>query len=242
MSGPRPLVGNDVVDLRDPRCTGKAEDERFVERVFAPAEAEWIRAADDPDRALWAAWSAKEAAFKVVSKLLGAPPTFHHADFLFQTDGLTSGSPDGSGVPGGGTVAYRGTTLPVRIAAHPDRIHTLAWHPPRADPDAVRVGVKLLPAHGHSHDPEWKKGLGDRFTEREWRSIHRPESALARIGVRGELSTLLDVPEGALEIVCEEGPPGRMPPRVLVEGRPWEGDVSLSHHGRFLAWAYFPGG
>ena len=66
-----PVVGNDVVDLDQPRCAGKAEDTRFVDRVFTAFERERIVEAPDPDRALWRRWAAKESAYKVVTKLLG---------------------------------------------------------------------------------------------------------------------------------------------------------------------------
>ncbi|MDX1568780.1 MAG: 4'-phosphopantetheinyl transferase superfamily protein, partial [Longimicrobiales bacterium] len=100
-------VGNDVVDLRHPRCQGKSRDRRFVERVFTFEEALVIYESEDPDRAVWRAWAAKEAAFKVVSKLMGDPPPFQHSAFQF--------SPEGR-------VTYRGTEIPVRIEERPDRI------------------------------------------------------------------------------------------------------------------------
>ena len=67
-SAPELVVGNDVVDLSDPRWAHKEGDERFLARVFTPSERRAIEAAPDPARALWAHWAAKEAAFKVVSK------------------------------------------------------------------------------------------------------------------------------------------------------------------------------
>ena len=40
-----------------------------------------LDASDRPDELLWRLWAAKEAAFKVVSKIRGAPPLFVHPAF-----------------------------------------------------------------------------------------------------------------------------------------------------------------
>lgn len=223
-------VGNDVVDLRDSRCRGKSSDARFLERVFTSEEAGVIHDAPDADRALWSAWAAKEAAFKVVTKLLGSPPPFQHSAFRFR--------PRKSGPGGEGTVTYRSTEIPVLIQHRPDRIHALAWHPRTPDPGRLHEEVKILPGPVPTGGAQWKGSLRGRFTEREWASVHRPASALVRLNARAHLSRLLDMEEGAIEIVCDAGLPGRMPPRVLLCGDPWQGDVSFSHHGRFLAWAF----
>ncbi len=82
---PSPVIlGTDVVDLTDPRCLGKASDRRFLGRVFTELERAAILESPTPDLALWRRWAAKEAAFKVVSRLLSSPPPFEHA--LFQVN------------------------------------------------------------------------------------------------------------------------------------------------------------
>jgi hypothetical protein len=45
------------------------------------------------------------------------------------------------------------------------------------------------------------------------------------------------VDEQRVQVVSSEGPKGRVPPEVLLDGGPAGADVSLSHHGRWLAWA-----
>lgn len=250
-------VGNDVVDLRHPRCRGKSRDRRFLERVFSFEEALVICQAGDPDRALWRAWASKEAAFKVVSKLMGDPPPFEHAAFRFRED--SSGSPAGSprepstpmsagSTPASppptwspGSITYRGTEIPVRLEERADRVHVLAWHTGSDQAPTIHSEVKFLPELEHEHGPQWEKGLEPRFSKREWRSVHRPDSALVRLNARSHLARVLGVEEGIVEIVSDEGPPGRMPPRVLLDGEEWSGDLSLSHHGRFLAWAFTQG-
>ena len=100
-----PPVGNDVVDLDDPRCRGKGADERFLGRVLAPAEREAVRASADPDLALWCRWAAKEAAFKAVTRIRGEPPPFVHADFLVERASVSEG-----------TVRWRDLSLPWRLS------------------------------------------------------------------------------------------------------------------------------
>ena len=84
---PRRFVGVDVVDLRDRRCVGKERDARFLSRVLNDVERRALASTPDPDAALWRLWSAKEAAFKVVSKVRGAPPAFVHTAFRVDLPG-----------------------------------------------------------------------------------------------------------------------------------------------------------
>lgn len=229
------IVGNDVVDLGDPRCGGKAEDRRFVARVFADDEAAAIRGASQPDRTLWLHWAAKEAAYKAVSKLLGSPPVFQHRAFRVR---LASGGEEGGAAPAG-SVRYRNAELPFDGEAAPDWIHLVAWHVTAGEEVApIRRCVRALPAGEGDNGEAWRAALRDRFTREEWSSVHSRASALVRIMAKGELAETLGADEGALEIVCPPGPAGRRPPSLRIRGRPWAGDLSLSHHGRLVAWAY----
>ena len=63
------LVGNDVVDLRDPAIAGHHRRTRFVARVCTTQEVARVEASLDPHRTLWSLFAAKEAGFKVVAKL-----------------------------------------------------------------------------------------------------------------------------------------------------------------------------
>lgn len=63
------LVGNDVVDLRVAENASVAHRPRFCARVCDDAEQARVRAAADPVAELWTLFAAKEAAYKVVTKL-----------------------------------------------------------------------------------------------------------------------------------------------------------------------------
>ncbi|RPJ69621.1 MAG: 4'-phosphopantetheinyl transferase superfamily protein, partial [Acidobacteria bacterium] len=78
-------IGNDVVDLAEPGVAGKEQDRRFMDRVFTPAERVHILEAAAPTIALWKTWAAKEAAFKIASKLREGV-VFAHRSFEVEAD------------------------------------------------------------------------------------------------------------------------------------------------------------
>jgi phosphopantetheinyl transferase (holo-ACP synthase) len=216
----RTPVGNDVVDLDHPATRDKAGHERFLERVLAPAERAAVSAAEDPHLALWTRWAAKEAAYKVVSKLQGRPPVFAHRAF----------------VTGGGAVEYEGTRVPVHVTHAGSILHVVASL--GADPRSLVARTAPLSSAGAPWDAPLD-ALLRRFTTREAEAVHTFASAAARLGARAELASMLGVEERRLEIVCAPGLTGRRPPLVLLDGAPAPADVSLSHHGRWIAWALF---
>jgi phosphopantetheinyl transferase (holo-ACP synthase) len=238
------FVGNDVVDLGDPRTQGRFKDERFVSRVLAPAELEAVRTAPDPDLELWCRWAAKEAGFKVVSKLLGSPPVFVHRAFQVVW-GAGEEAWGAAGFPHGaestlraGAVRYRELEAPVAVARWAQSLHAVAF----GARGLVVRGVSIRPRVARLDEPgaPWAKGIEEltrRLTPREADAVHSRASAAVRVGARRALAELLGVEERRLEIACAPGPTSRRPPRVLLDGEETEIDVSLSHDGRWIAWA-----
>ncbi len=223
-----PVVGNDVVDLDQPRCAGKAKDTRFVERVFTAFERDGITEAADPDRALWRRWAAKEAAYKVVTKLLGSPPVFAHAAFEVGID------PDGAR----GTVAYHEFTVPFTLHEGSDHLHTIAVHAGgRSKEYRVVAGMERTDADGSLP----LDALRGRFTPAERAFIHGTPSALVRLAARRDMAAALAVAQEDILILAADGPPGRVPPVVRIDGDPGRVDLSLSHDGRYVAWAFLFG-
>lgn len=232
------FVGNDIVDLAEPRTEGRATDDRFVGRVFDGAEQAAIRGSAEADLELWTRWAAKEAGFKVVSKLLGAPPPFVHRAFRVE---WTESAPPGSGVEGDvvreGRVGYEGREARVTVSLGPESVHAVAYGAQDGPPPAVHVhpNVALLDA-----DPSpWSGPLEElraRFTERELDAVYSRHSAAVRLGARADLSRAMGVEEARLEIVCDPGPTSQRPPRVMLDGERAQADVSLSHDGRWIAW------
>jgi phosphopantetheinyl transferase (holo-ACP synthase) len=232
------IVGNDVVDLTDPRVLGKASDARFLERIFTEEERAAIAAARDPDMELWRSWAAKETAYKAVSKLRGSPPTFAHRAFvvswsrLREHDGLT-----GLRV---GSVHFESTVIDIEATWDPKTVHVIGWvgdttHTRNAERFDHRLARLDEPAAA------WSAPLTElerRLTPRELEAVHSRASLAVRIGARTAIAEALKIDEHRLEIVCPPGKPGRRPPAVLVDGEPATVDVSLSHDGDWIAWAF----
>jgi len=242
-----PPIGNDVVDLMDPRSQGQSGKPRFIHRVFTEEEAAWIRADPDPDRMLWKLWAAKETAFKVVTKALGTPPIFEHRAFLVLPD------PEGTGH--WGRVQWENHSVTLHLDSDPSGwIHMVGWATDLSAIDPLDRGALHRSVEIHGDDPripadvpsptgqpeDWADFLSTWFTSKEADPIHSVPSALVRLEARAAAARALGQDEGSLELICGEGPKGRRPPRLLVGGIPAPLDVSLSHHGRFVAWVLGP--
>ena len=221
------FVGVDVVDLGVDDVRDRTGDARFLDRVFTDVEQARIRAAADPEVELWSLWAAKEAAFKVASKVLGAPPVFRHRAFEVR-------DPPGTPVV---AVTYRDRTFPVTTQVDPARVVVHAWSHPAS---------MILVCDMALGEAEALLGVGEPFEDwqarrmapEERESAHSRASALVRILARRDAARHLELPEARLTIQCVPGPTGRRPPFLHLDGAPLaDADVSLSHHGRRLAWA-----
>lgn len=224
---PAVVVGNDIVDLLDPRTHGKHSDRRFLERVLNEDERAALSRAGDAASALWAFWAAKESAYKVASKLRGRPPVFVHAGFSVT---WTDAGPD----HWSGRVAWQELDVPVEVIAAGTIVRGVAAV--GADVASVLHGAEPLDGPPEAWS-ERRTALLPRFTPREAEAVHSLPSAAVRIRARQALAGVLEVEERDLEIVCDPGVTGRRVPRVLLRGRPALADVSLSHHGSWVAWA-----
>jgi phosphopantetheinyl transferase (holo-ACP synthase) len=242
-------VGNDVVDLGNPRTRGRAADERFVSRVFDEAERDAIRRAEDADLELWARWAAKEAGFKVISKAIGSPPPFLHRAFKVtwhcaEAEGSTERPEDSANVIRRGVVRYHERVAEVRVVRLPSLVHAVALAAPEGTaPGDGRIAphVARLDAPGAA----WSGPLEQLVTllsEREADAVYSRPSAAVRVGARADLAFHLGVSEDRIEIVCAPGHKSQRPPRVLLDGEETEADVSLSHDGPWIAWAVWVGG
>lgn len=245
------LIGNDVVDLREPRCHGKAADARFVRRVFAASEADRIGLATNPDLTLWALWAGKEAAYKVAVKM--CPRTiFAHRRFAVRIEGepVPPGMGEAEGrivgsarVPVGNgpqtitlllawefTDSYIHCIATSREVASPlPLLSTVEEVGPGEDPSLlVRRTVASLEIGQHA-------SMARLPTPRERVSARSPES----LAVRQLAKTLAyEAGLGEVEIVREPLKAGFGPPMLVRPGAidPLEGwDVSLSHDGTFVA-------
>ncbi len=210
-----PGVGNDVVDLNEPDNRGKSGDERFLDRVFTAEEREMIAGARSPDRLLWSLWAAKEAAYKAVSRgdpsVCSIPRRYPvHLDFPGSLlDGEAADEADS--LLTGRVITPRGEVA-LRITVTDDYVHALAAGS-EADFAGIIQRVDRMDEVGDPGDP----------------------SAFVRSRLLAEISRRLDCP--VADLAVRKAPPGSEAPRVFLRGRPLAAEISLSHDGRFVAFA-----
>ena len=229
-----------MVDIGAARTVGRSDDKRFVERVFDAEEMDAIRGAPHPDRELWLRWAAKEAGFKAAAKMMGAAPPFAHRSFkvvweVGRGPGIVCSPEDVREDTRTGSVRYEGHDLAVRVTERSGAVHAVAaWVR-----DAAYSKVHVWRTVAHVDDPEvWKGNAGTgRLSPKEREGVRSKESVAVRLGARAQLASLLAVHEDRLEVVREITDSGRGPPYLLVDGAVAPVDLSLSHDGRWIAWA-----
>lgn len=222
----RRFVGNDVVDLSDAEALGKAQDSRFVERVLAAEERARFDAARS-DWSLWCLWSAKESAFKALQKALGVSPA---ARSLV----VANPPPEPAAAVGTATsfVTWNGSRVAVHWHFAPEAVHCIATFrdlPEAGDAERVTSSLALVT------DPELGRS---QLTAAEALGARNPASnpvrELARglfceAAGRGELRPFVEIRRAQRDA-------GLGPPELFLKGERLSGwDLSLSHHGRFVA-------
>lgn len=205
-------VGNDVVDLLDPDTDPGRDRDRFDARVCGETERRALGEAADPSRVRWALWAAKEAGYKLLRKR--CPDTvFSPVRFEVALDPawVRAARPDAVSCRGG--VVHGPHRLDVSIAVQDHALHAVAsW--PGADGGTLVVGQLRLAAR----DADASTPAG--------------HSRAVRALATDRLAGALGVAPGRLSIVKRD----RIP-ELLLDGAPAGADLSLSHHGRVVAFA-----
>ncbi len=206
-----PGVGNDIVDLATPGAMGKSLDERFLQRVFTPNEQALIARSHNPDTLLWALWAAKETALKSLRKTLpDAPAIPKQYEVEILGDDLTDGA----------RVHTPKGTVHVWWDNQPGYVHCLGARGDVSFMRQIDYGVGQVPA-------------GPKSQEASLQSRH------VRFMAVSSLSRQLSIAPERLEIVRHPTVRGLGPPMVMAAGKTTSVDLSLSHHGRFAAHAFF---
>ncbi len=249
-------IGNDIVDLRHPRCRDRGARDRLPGRVLVEAERRWMEAGSDSVRRLrrlWALWAAKETAFKIRSKRARAPGAFLHRTFVAELE--EEDAPYAGAVRMRGRVRGPGLCEPVEVDGWASKgyLHLVGWDGPLDDfrlytglegEEFAASGAGAEGAGSGGRTEDSLEELKGRFTKSEWEGVYSLPSArvrlLARERIAAHLSLLPEMNEagGRVELLTSGTRPGRTPPRIRIGGRDRPDlDVSLSHHGRFVAWA-----
>jgi len=160
---------------------------------------------------LWHLWAAKEAAYKAVKK---AHPTAHSIPRSYEVHLDTPRSSTA-----GGHVCSPCGTIAIQSVTTCHHIHCVALSGDEANWESVIYRVAEISGEERSR---------------------RGESGALRDLLRHDLSRSLSIPTGDMEIVRRKGPHGLGPPQVYVRGRPSAIDISMSHDGGYMAYAFLP--
>ncbi len=204
------LVGNDVVDLRDPENQPDAIHPRFDDRVFTWTERAGILAAASPHRMRWLLWAAKESAYKVARKMDGRV-YFSPRAFRVRIPGGEPESPE----PFLAEVSHEAGRFEVCLEGTDEWVHAVA--------SSTGEGVARA---------NWQlRSLG---REAARRIPGLEASARVRKLARSAIASALSAVPSDIVIAAA----AKRVPRVWWRGERLPVDLSFSHHGRFVACAW----
>jgi phosphopantetheinyl transferase (holo-ACP synthase) len=208
------VIGNDVVDLADTDSVVVAHHPKFDVRVFAAEERELLQRSADVERLRWSLWAAKESTFKLLRRSATAL-VFSPSRFVVRPTGKNSA-----------TVDAAGEAVDVRFESGGDFVHAVACHE-----TLHREGIAFAVADAAA--------VLVRSSEDSTAAASGPDPATAGAAARRlALTTIARVLGERIESLSVSLD-GRAPV-LLRGGRPLPGTLSLSHHGRFVAFAWSP--
>ncbi len=209
------LIGNDVVDLSDPEALPSPRTSRFDDRVFNDAERQRITLSRDPIAERWSHWAAKEAGYKLVRKLnpdVIFSPRKIQVEFDPHSEISERSDTASSLSPRRGKVTATGHRFDCRIIRGERFVHALCT--PSSDDSGESFGHRCLGATDPDHASP--AGLSE---------------AVRRLA-RTRIAEILGLDVEALTIQKEDGIP-----HLCMRGERLPVDLSLSHHGRVVAYA-----
>ena len=219
-------IGNDIVDLTSPDSIGKSLDRRFIARVFTPEEQERIDRSESPDATLWMLWAAKEAAFKAVSKLKPGLSFIHRAYAVTSTP--NEESQKASSIPlkqtNGDAVSIQERGVVQTPAGPVDTFFTLS---------SCRVHCVAAVRSGNGGDPA---ATPVHVLEERRDGPFDPSAAVRRAAIH-HLASVIKASPYYIDIRRDETTHGYGAPRVFIEGKRTDIDISLSHDGKYIAFA-----
>ena len=235
------MLGNDVVDLEDVDARPETFRSRFDLRVFADEERRAIAADLHPQTRRWAHWGAKEAAYKLArqidSRFVFSPsrlvPRFgpHVApireaqgDGMPQDDAMPRCALDPTVDPG--SVERRRGRLELSIDPRAGSLELDLWS--FETPSFVHV-VAQPAGVDWAHVVMAVAALGGQSDD--------PGRAVRRLAVR-EIARASGIDAARLAVARRANDDDDRVPMVALDGRMLDGSLSLSHHGRFVAFAF----
>lgn len=198
---------------------------RYLKKILTDIEIDELHLSDSPDQALWSYWACKEAAYKVIQKITSdaafvprrwsvcyQDPSLNHGwDSLPTTDK----SPVRN-ITSGVVIVPEIKEIPVYIESTPDYVHCVAADGYNGLSQVIRQVDVLRPdTPGAEENP----------------------STFVRLRLIRRIESLLQAVPGSIEIRRTKKNGEFQPPVVYYRGARVEMDISLSHDGRFCAYA-----
>ena len=209
------------MDLNDPNNRGKSLNTRFVNRVFTPDEQRQIFNSPHPDTVLWALWAGKETAYKIICK---DDPGVSSSPRLYEVSLFQDWDSDREECLFNGKSSFDGCVdtpngrVHIRVFITRDYLHCTGTADSVEAMDSVVWHTDNIGPVPQS-SPDY-------------------ESMCVRNALKKHLSAYVDQGTNNIEIIREKGPRGLGPPLVYINGRQSDIDISLSHDGRFAAYAF----
>ena len=205
-----PHIGNDIVDLKEPANAGKSRDSRFLKKILTVAEIDFVQNAENHNKALWALWSCKEAAYKVIKKKC-VDAAFLPCRWMVILEKSESACLEGEVKIPDAEVVY------IRLFSHFRYVHCVGADRP-ADLDRLVCKVKVLP------EKENEKGIDP--------------SLFARKCLTRSLADFFRLNFSDIKINRIKEKNELQPPHVYINGKKSDIDISLSHDGHLVAYAF----
>ncbi len=207
-------IGNDIVDLFHPQAFARYKDQRFISRVLTPAEQEKLRSSCFPNQCLWSFWAAKESAYKAISRsfplVSSSPKQYEVSVSVIESLSIFHGM-----------VATPEAPVQIHGTIDPDYVHCLAIMGEEADFGMIETNICPITA-----------------SKEEAGCLPEQESTRVRESAGARISGYLKVPVSQIQIL-RKITAGRIgPPEVFVQGEKIPISISLSHDGRFAAFAF----
>ena len=133
--------------------------------------------------------------------------------------------------------------MELRIDHTGSTVHALAW---AGAHQSDAIGVTCSGLNEIELTPDSRNRVSTRaaalLTASELATIQHDGSAWCRVHARRALADHLEREESAIRILGDPESPGRAPPRLIIEGNSSPPDLTLSHHGGWVAWAFLASG
>lgn len=211
-------------------------DSRFLKKTLTDEEIEIVNLSRNPDTVLWSFWACKEAAYKVIKKS-------HHEDSFIprrwsvkiRLQSTKHPVPSGAessvrlrnnmgqyhqphtGYQKGQVIIPGREAVSVYLSSHLSYVHCIASNSLSALDSSI-WGINILPGR--------KDGQNDNL------------SSLARKCLARRLAIFLHLSQSDIKIRRIKNGTELQPPIVYIGGMRSDIDLSLSHDGRFISYAF----